>query len=338
MFVTARWSATEPWKSWFCALRSSPACLRLTCISEISLFSSAIAVFNVSISFIRLRCFSSRSFFFCSPTLMESSVSSISFLQDSILAYSSFCCLVSSAIIWSMAFFTLVKASRRARTARDTRAQLLCFRATLAMRIMARCAARSWAAARCAMEPSCKKLLVLLKRSRASSSVKILRVSLMATISWPRTSERFLYSACSCSQSLRMFARNSSSATMAACVASKSFFEEATFLRRSARSCSACSFCSVATWISPSLAARSFWKPTSAANSAFCASARSAANWSCICLSIPKMPPLRELYDFAPAAAPSSSFGFSWSKATRGGKKASPPLRCITPSRAPKMS
>mmetsp|Transcript_16341 Transcript_16341/g.46508 ORF Transcript_16341/g.46508 Transcript_16341/m.46508 type:complete len:477 (+) Transcript_16341:810-2240(+) len=277
----------------------------------------------------------------------------MSFLQSSHLAYSSFCCRWSSAYILSIASLTFVKASKRTRTASDTSAQFLFLRATLAMRATARSTARSWAAVE-ATELTCTKLMVLSYRSRASSVVRILMVSASATSSCERISERFLYSASSWSQSLRMFPRNSWSASSAAVVRSSSRRAAAASLSKLANEVSASSFCCVAAAISPSLAARRCWKFTSAMKSAFWASDRSAVNWSRISASKPKMPPERELKDFAPEAAPSSSLGLaSWptcssvfshgsspccwkEAAARRGRK--PELRVTKLSREPKTS
>mmetsp|Transcript_92133 Transcript_92133/g.265851 ORF Transcript_92133/g.265851 Transcript_92133/m.265851 type:complete len:226 (+) Transcript_92133:587-1264(+) len=225
MLMVARWSAIEVWYTWFSCFRFSPACFKLTIMSCSSALSASISRFNASMVLTKLVCFSSKSSFVLVSTLIESSVWSISFLQNSCFSYSSFCCFANSACILSMASFTFVKASKRARTASDTNAQFLCFRATFAIRNMAFSAARSWAAIRLAETPSCKKFKDLLNKSRASSSARIFKVSLMATISWLRISERFLYSCFSCSQSLRMLSRNSSSATIAASVASRSFLD-----------------------------------------------------------------------------------------------------------------
>mmetsp|Transcript_46969 Transcript_46969/g.108979 ORF Transcript_46969/g.108979 Transcript_46969/m.108979 type:complete len:325 (-) Transcript_46969:169-1143(-) len=181
-------------------------------------------------------------------------------------------------------------------------------------------------------------------------------VSPSATSSCERISARFLYSVSSCSHSLRMFAKKFSSASMASNVLSTSRFALATSFNKLASSVSASSFCFVAASISPSFAARKFWKLTSAMKSAFCASERSSENWSSIWAKRPKIPPLRELYDFAPAAAPLSSFGFaslpicssvfshgsrrpaSCSKEAAARRGRNPAFRWTKPSKDPKTS
>mmetsp|Transcript_55307 Transcript_55307/g.144216 ORF Transcript_55307/g.144216 Transcript_55307/m.144216 type:complete len:279 (+) Transcript_55307:800-1636(+) len=240
----------------------------------------------------------------------------MSFLQSSHLAYSSFCCLFNSASILSIATFTSVKASKRTRTANDTKDQFLCFRATFAILCMALSTAWSWTAT-CSDVATCKKVggfspaLVLPNRSRASSSLRMVKVSLSATISSVRTLTRALYCASSCWQSFCMLARNSWSASMAAVVSSLSSLALAAFSNVSASSASLVSFRSVATSISESFAAFKFWKSTSAMKSVFCASDKSLENSSLISARSPRMPPLRELYDFAFAAAPSKSFALA---------------------------
>mmetsp|Transcript_2137 Transcript_2137/g.5387 ORF Transcript_2137/g.5387 Transcript_2137/m.5387 type:complete len:200 (-) Transcript_2137:21-620(-) len=197
------------------------------------------------------------------PTLISSSVLSISLLHNSFFSYSSFCCVCNCAIILSMASFTLLKSSRRTRIARDAKAQFLFFLATAANRTMARWAARSCASMRVS-DDSCKNVSVFPKSSRESSSVKIFKVSPKATSSSPRILERALNCSSSLAQSFFMLDKKSWSASMAFVVASLSSSAFACASKVSAKSASFLCFCSVATAISASLAAFKFWNETSA--------------------------------------------------------------------------
>mmetsp|Transcript_19958 Transcript_19958/g.46758 ORF Transcript_19958/g.46758 Transcript_19958/m.46758 type:complete len:231 (-) Transcript_19958:999-1691(-) len=229
----------EVWKRPFCALRSSPACLRLTSMSAMSLVRSAISAVSVWISLLRARCFSARSSLRFSPSLMESSVRSISFVQNSHLVYSSFCCFCSSASILSMISLTLEKASRPMCTANEESAQLFwCCAATVIRRT-----ARSMARSRRAEEAlTCTKLMVLAYKSRASSSVRIFRVSVNARISSVRTATRCLYSSSSSLQFFSKVARKAWSAASASSMASFSSLALAALSRRSANAASFCAF------------------------------------------------------------------------------------------------
>mmetsp|Transcript_91046 Transcript_91046/g.266587 ORF Transcript_91046/g.266587 Transcript_91046/m.266587 type:complete len:277 (-) Transcript_91046:235-1065(-) len=99
------------------------------------------------------------------------------------------------------------------------------------------------------------------------------------------------------------------SATSASSVVSLSSLAFASLSWVSASAASFDSFCSDATLISASFAARSFWNLTSASKSCFWAADKSFVIWSCISLRVPRMPPLRALYDLAPAACPSRALG-----------------------------
>mmetsp|Transcript_4165 Transcript_4165/g.12671 ORF Transcript_4165/g.12671 Transcript_4165/m.12671 type:complete len:302 (-) Transcript_4165:7-912(-) len=301
MLIVARWSVTDCWKTWFSALRCSPACFRLTCISASSALMSSMSRLRDSRVLTMRRCFSSRSSLVLSATLIESSVESISLLQNSLLADSSFCWLANSTNILSMTSFTFEKASSPVRTAREAKAQFWCLRATAAIFCIARSMARSCTRAASEEEAltdeplSCSKVTDFPKRSLDSSSVRSLMVSARATISSLRVLERALYCSSSLLQSFFMLAKKSWSASMAFVVASLSSSAFACLSKVSAKSASFLCFCSVATAISASLAAFKFWNETSASKSCFCAEARSAMNWSFISARRPKMPPLLEL-------------------------------------------
>mmetsp|Transcript_97308 Transcript_97308/g.290689 ORF Transcript_97308/g.290689 Transcript_97308/m.290689 type:complete len:355 (+) Transcript_97308:621-1685(+) len=307
MLMVARWSEMEVWNTTFCALRSSPACFKLTSMSLTSDLRLSISASSVSSVLLSALCFSPRSSLRCSPSVMESSVSSICFLQSSLFSYSSCCCFSSSASILFMASFTFVKASRRIRTARPASPQLRWRRATSAMRLIA----WSWATVRPDAE-TWTKLIVLAYSSRASSSVRIFSASPRARISSERTATRSLYSLSSAAQVSRMLPRKVWSAARAASVLSLSSVALAVLSRLSASCASFVFFCSDAVLISASFAPRSFWKETSAPRSSFWAVARSFAMLSFMPPSMPRMLPLRELYDLAPAAFPSSG-ALGWS-------------------------
>mmetsp|Transcript_23602 Transcript_23602/g.60156 ORF Transcript_23602/g.60156 Transcript_23602/m.60156 type:complete len:301 (-) Transcript_23602:835-1737(-) len=300
MLIVARWSITDCWKTWFSALRCSPACFRLTCISASSALMSSMLRLKASRVLTMRRCFSSRSSLVLPATLIESSVESRSLLQNSFLADSSFCWLANSTNILSMTSFTFEKASSPVRTARETKAQFWCLRATAAIFCIARSMARSCtrAASEEALtdEPlSCSKVTDFPKRSLDSSSVRILMVSASATTSSLRVLERALYCSSSDLQSFCMLARKPWSASMAAVVDSRSSLAFAAWSRVSARSASLDSLALLPTSISPSLAALRLWKETSASKSCFSAEAKSAVNWSLISARRPTMPPLLEL-------------------------------------------
>mmetsp|Transcript_4164 Transcript_4164/g.12668 ORF Transcript_4164/g.12668 Transcript_4164/m.12668 type:complete len:302 (-) Transcript_4164:7-912(-) len=301
MLIVARWSVTDCWKTWFSALRCSPACFRLTCISASSALMSSMSRLRDSRVLTMRRCFSSRSSLVLSATLIESSVESISLLQNSLLADSSFCWLANSTNILSMTSFTFEKASSPVRTAREAKAQFWCLRATAAIFCIARSMARSCTRAASEEEAltdeplSCSKVTDFPKRSLDSSSVRSLMVSARATISSLRVLERALYCSSSDLQSFCRLTRKPWSASMAAVVDSRSSLAFAAWSRVSARSASLDSLALLPTSISPSLAALRLWKETSASKSCFCAEARSAMNWSFISARRPKMPPLLEL-------------------------------------------
>mmetsp|Transcript_53415 Transcript_53415/g.167099 ORF Transcript_53415/g.167099 Transcript_53415/m.167099 type:complete len:359 (-) Transcript_53415:507-1583(-) len=324
MLIVARWSATEDWKTMFCSLRSSPACFMLTVMSLTSDSRPAISALRVSMVLVSAWCFCARSSLRCSPSVMVSSVSSICFLQNSSFALSSFCCFSNSASILSIASLTLVKVSSRMRTASAAIAQLRWRRANSAMRFMERSTAMSWAAVR----PDASiwmKLIVLAYKSRASSAVKIVKASPSARISSERTAARSLYSLSSTSHVSRMLPRKPLSAARASAVVTLSSFALAVSSKFSANCASFDSFCSDAALSSASFAARSFWNATSDSRSCLWAVARSFPTLSFISRSIPRTPPLRELYDLEPAALPSSG-ALGW-PTCRAPSVASPPAR-----------
>mmetsp|Transcript_98865 Transcript_98865/g.156392 ORF Transcript_98865/g.156392 Transcript_98865/m.156392 type:complete len:215 (-) Transcript_98865:638-1282(-) len=155
------------------------------------------------------------------------------------------------------------------------------------------------------------KLRVLSNSERASSPVKMAKVSAIALISSLRTLLRLAYSASSDLQPSTVSAKKFWSASSVFVVVSKSSFAFATLSNKAASSASFASFCLVVAAISAFLAAASFWNAIRASSSSFCAAAKFFANLSPCVLRIPRMLPLRALYDLAPAAAPIKSFGLA---------------------------
>mmetsp|Transcript_24918 Transcript_24918/g.74174 ORF Transcript_24918/g.74174 Transcript_24918/m.74174 type:complete len:236 (-) Transcript_24918:530-1237(-) len=235
---------------------------------------------------------------------MESSVVSISFLQKSIFFTSAFCWSFSSASILSMTSFTLVKGSRRTRTASVARTQLLCLRA--ALRIFFIASATAWLRAAslpfCTLAPCCaptlpawRRLSVLPKRSRASSPVRMLMASPSAFSSWPRASARIAYCSSLSLQVLLSWTMKAWSAVRASCVVSRSSSAWAFFSMVSASVASFWSLEAVAAWISAIFEERSFWNATMAPASCFWSALRFLSNSSFISESMPYMEPLWEL-------------------------------------------
>mmetsp|Transcript_3096 Transcript_3096/g.7924 ORF Transcript_3096/g.7924 Transcript_3096/m.7924 type:complete len:355 (-) Transcript_3096:645-1709(-) len=315
--MVVRWSEIEIWNALFSAFRSSPMALRLISVSATSAFNFAIDASMASIVLVKCLCFPSRSSFSCWATLISSSLVSSSLLQNSTFSYSSFCWDFNSSTILSIMTFTLAKSSSFTREARVARAKLLCLRATTATRLHARSRVRCNDVATFEDELTCTKLMVLPKSSRASSSLRIVSASPKAAISSVRTFTRALYSSASVAQLSVMSARNFWLAANAASAAAMSFFAVAVLSKSSARAPSFIFLCFVAAAISPSFAAFRVSNSLSACVSSFCAAARSRPNWSLISERMPKIWPLRELYDFAPAAAPVRPLGSArfWSKA-----------------------
>mmetsp|Transcript_105733 Transcript_105733/g.281647 ORF Transcript_105733/g.281647 Transcript_105733/m.281647 type:complete len:419 (-) Transcript_105733:166-1422(-) len=245
---------------------------------------------------------------------MVSSVSSIFLLQSWNFALSSLCCFSSSVSMLSMASFTLVKESKRMRTAKVANAQLPWRHATSAMRFLELSTAWSWAAVRPDVT-TWMKLIVLPYKSRASSVLRMASASPRARTSSVLTAERSWYSLSSALHVSRMLPTKPRSAARASSVDSPSLLALAAASRLSASRACFASFCLFAILISVSFAARNFWKVTSASKSCFCALDKSLDISSFISLSMPRIPPLRELYDFAPAACPCSPLGWPASNA-----------------------
>mmetsp|Transcript_50822 Transcript_50822/g.132184 ORF Transcript_50822/g.132184 Transcript_50822/m.132184 type:complete len:253 (-) Transcript_50822:673-1431(-) len=243
MLIVARWSMTDCWYSAFSALRCSPASFKLTSMSATSFLSVSMSLARDASLSVRAKCLSSNVSLVFVCTLIRSSVSSISFLQNSCFSYSSCCCFLSSAVILSIISITFVKESSRTRTASDSIAQFLWALATFAIRSIAR-----WDASSCADEAarrlllsavSCSRLSVDLENvARASSSVRIFRASDRARSSSLRTAKRFLYSSSSFWQPSRICARKVSSASLAAAISSLCSFACAIACRSSASSTS----------------------------------------------------------------------------------------------------
>mmetsp|Transcript_102121 Transcript_102121/g.255913 ORF Transcript_102121/g.255913 Transcript_102121/m.255913 type:complete len:226 (-) Transcript_102121:1220-1897(-) len=210
ILMVARWSETDCWNSKFSAFLSSPACFKATCMSAISFLRVSSSDSKEAMVFSRPSFLPSKSSFSWPFFVMLSSVWSISWLQKSFFSTSAFCCSFNSAVILSMASLTRVKASRRTRTAREARIQFLCFLATFSKCFIAVFTALFCAASVRAPAPPleaaevCTKERRLMKRSRASSCVRILMVSAMATNSSERTLAR---SAKSSSLTLQFFSR-----------------------------------------------------------------------------------------------------------------------------------
>mmetsp|Transcript_89470 Transcript_89470/g.253142 ORF Transcript_89470/g.253142 Transcript_89470/m.253142 type:complete len:220 (+) Transcript_89470:678-1337(+) len=210
-------------------------------MSATSFFNESMSLLREASLSVRARCCSSNISLVLVCTLIRSSVSSISCLQNSCFSYSSCCCFFSSAVILSIISMTFVNESSRTRTASDNIAQFLCALATRAMRCIARSAARSRAAARRSVrwEDSCSRLSVDLENvARASSAVSTLRVSDKARSSSLRTARRFWYSSSSFLQPSCICDKNVSSAAFAASISSLCSFACAIACRSSASSTS----------------------------------------------------------------------------------------------------
>mmetsp|Transcript_105645 Transcript_105645/g.308966 ORF Transcript_105645/g.308966 Transcript_105645/m.308966 type:complete len:215 (+) Transcript_105645:184-828(+) len=202
MPTVARWSATTCWNSWFSAWRCSLALFSATWALATLAFSSSTSFVSPSSLPSRPARFDSKSFFSVSFTRVSSSFASMSFWQDSCFSYSSFCCFFSSATMLSMTSLTFSKPSSctpTASVARRKPPELPAWRRAAAMSCEAawtRCCCCSRPTSRCSCRPRpaawlaprrclpwlevCKKLVVLEKRSRASSSVRIWIASEMA--------------------------------------------------------------------------------------------------------------------------------------------------------------
>mmetsp|Transcript_82465 Transcript_82465/g.191576 ORF Transcript_82465/g.191576 Transcript_82465/m.191576 type:complete len:237 (-) Transcript_82465:767-1477(-) len=235
------------------------------------------------------------SFFSLAFSKVVSSFSSISFLQDSCLSYSSCCCIFSSAIILSIASFTFSKPSSCTPTARVAKCQ------APAQPFWCLATARSCDAARarcCSVRPVlliCTKLSVFERRSRASSSVRILIASAIACTSSVRVLLRSAYSVSAVAQRSFRSIRNFSSALRASRESAKSTFACATFWFVAANWACFSSMDLALACSSPSLADLRCWNASSACISAFCDWARFFWNVSCICFRIPRMEELLAL-------------------------------------------
>mmetsp|Transcript_84162 Transcript_84162/g.233247 ORF Transcript_84162/g.233247 Transcript_84162/m.233247 type:complete len:317 (+) Transcript_84162:633-1583(+) len=315
MATVARWSATTCWNSWFSAWRCSPAALSATCASATLALSSAISFLSPSSVPSRPAICASRSLFSLCFSRVSSSFASMSFMQDSCFSYSSCCCFLSSAIILSIASLTFSKPSSCTPTARVARRQppeplprrWRAARSREAARTRSCWPLRpvscwwplpAWRAApvprRCLSLLVCTKLSVFEKRSRASSSVRIRMASAIACTSSCLVFFRSSYSESALAHRSLRSMRNFSSALRASRVSTTSALACATRWSVSASSALFSSTDLPLASISPSLAARSCWKATSASKSARIACARSFWKVACICCSIPKIEELRE--------------------------------------------
>mmetsp|Transcript_43648 Transcript_43648/g.126009 ORF Transcript_43648/g.126009 Transcript_43648/m.126009 type:complete len:257 (-) Transcript_43648:968-1738(-) len=222
------------------------------------------------------------------------SFSWISDLQKSVFFTSSSCCTLSMATILSMAFLTTEKASSSTDVAKNARFGLLAFRAVLRSSAAASC--RRLRARRPSPEALCSRLYVPFVASRASSSVRISMVSDTALISSSRAlfrASNFLPESAHVSSK---FFRNFWDSANAAFSCDKSSFPSANAFADVASSSSAVSEAFSPPLISSALAERSSEKDAARPCSRFCDSDRPASISSFICLRIPNISPLCELY------------------------------------------